>query len=177
MPEKSSFREDDFIYPTMIELSACLCGEIAASGLPEVCSCGPIVGTLVLDYCTNCQDKTCSGQAWVRLVDAFPSMDFPSPVQTPQNCNAPMAYTIEIGIVRCKPLGKNSQVRGYSPPTLEENVEALRLQLADVAALRRAIQCCFGNDDKAYVMGTYTSAPPDGDCLGGYFNVIVWAVR
>jgi hypothetical protein len=25
-------------------------------------------------------------------------------------------------------------------------------------------------------MGTYNAAPPDGDCLGGYINVTVWAV-
>lgn len=173
----ATFREDDFIYPKMIELSACLCAEIEDSGLPGTCACGPIVGTLVLDYCTNCKDKGCSGQAWVRLVDAFPSLDFPSPIQTPQNCNAPMAYTIEIGIVRCKPLGSNSQLRGFVPPTAEQNVDALRLQLADIAVLRRAIQCCFGKNDTTYIMGTYTAAPPEGDCLGGYFNVTVWAVN
>jgi hypothetical protein len=173
----AEFREDNFIYPTMIDLSACLCTEIEASGLPGVCSCGPIVGTLVLDYCSNCGDKGCSGQAWVRLVDAFPSVDFPSPVATPQNCNAPMAYTIEIGIVRCKPLGTNTQLRGFVPPTMEQNVDALRLQTADIAAIRRAIQCCFGAEDKTYQIGTYTAAPPDGDCLGGYFNIVVWAVN
>jgi hypothetical protein len=172
----ATFREDEFIYPKMVELSACLCTEIDESGLPGVCSCGPIVGTLVLDYCTNCKDKGCSGQAWVRLVDAFPSIDFPSPVFQPQNCDAPMAYTIEVGIVRCKPLGTNTQLRGYTPPTMEQNVDALRLQLADLAALRRAIQCCFGGSDVTYMMSAYSAAPPDGDCLGGSINVIVWAV-
>lgn len=173
----ATFREDEFLYPKMIELSACLCTEIEASGLPGVCSCGPIVGTLVLDYCSNCKEKGCSGQAWVRLVDAFPSIDFPSPVSQPQNCNAPMAYMIEVGIVRCKPLGTNTQLRGFVPPTIEQNVDALRLQLADLAALRRAIQCCFGNGDTTYVMGNYAAAPPDGDCLGGYINVTVWGVN
>jgi hypothetical protein len=172
----AEFREDDFLYPLMIRLSACLCTEIADSGLPGVCSCGPIVGTLVMDYCTGCKEQGCSGQAWVRMIDAFPSTDFPSPVQVPQNCNAPMAYTIEVGIVRCKPLGTTSQVRGFTPPTMEQNVDALRLQLADLGALRRAIQCCFGDQDTTYVMGTYNAAPPDGDCLGGYINVTVWAV-
>jgi hypothetical protein len=172
----AEFREEEFIYPLMIKLSGCLCSEIEASGLPGVCSCGPIVGTLVLDYCTGCKEKGCSGQAWVRLVDAFPSIDFPSPVAQPQNCHAPMAYTIEVGIVRCKPLGGNTQLRGYVPPTMEQNVDALRLQLADLAALRRAVQCCFAGDDITYQMGIYNPTPPDGDCLGGFFNVIVWAV-
>jgi hypothetical protein len=170
------FREEDIVYPAIIQLSSCLCLEITNSGLPEPCSCGPIVGDLVYDYCSNCSDGKCGGQAWVRLVDAFPSRDFPSPSSVLSNCNDPLAYTLEIGIVRCKPLGKNSSVHGYTPPTLEENVSALRLQLADMAAMRRAIQCCFGQGDLSYIVGSYTPSPVDGDCLGGLFNVTVWSV-
>lgn len=167
------FREDTIIYPTMIEMSACLCLEIEQSGLPAVCSCGPLIGSLVLDYCGTCTDGKCGGQAWVRLVDAFPSEEFPAPSQILTNCNSPLAYQIEVGIVRCKPVGTSSGVRGYVPPTLEQNVEALRLQLADFAAIRRAIQCCFAkNDDIDYIMGSYSPVSPDGDCLGG--AVTLW---
>lgn len=169
------FVEDFVIYPTMIELSACLCTEIEASGLPGTCACGPIVGDLTLDYCGSCKDGKCSGQAWVRLVDAFPSADFPTPQFVPSNCFSPLAYTLEVGIIRCKPMGKNNTARGYTPPTLEENVEALRLQLADMAALRRAVQCCFGEGDRTYILGVYAPVTPDGDCLGGSFTVQVWS--
>lgn len=167
----AEFREDVVIYPKMIELSACLCAEIANSGLPEPCSCGPIVGSLVLDYCGTCTDGGCGGQAWVRLVTAFPSMTFPSPLSDSMNCYAPLVYQIEVGIVRCKPVGKASSARGYAPPTLDQNVGALRLQTADIAAMRRAIQCCFGNADFNYIIGQYTPVSPDGDCLGGAFLV------
>jgi hypothetical protein len=172
----AAFVEDTIIYPTMIALSACLCTEIEGSGLPEPCSCGPLIGDLVLDYCGECADGKCGGQAWVRLVDAFPSNDFPNPLAAIQNCNAPLAYTLEVGIVRCKPTGKASGVRGFVPPSMEQNVEALRLQLADMAAMRRAIQCCFGDTDVSYIMNAYTPSPVDGDCLGGAFSVIVWSV-
>jgi hypothetical protein len=172
-----AFTEDTIIYPTMISLTACLCTEIAQSGLPEPCACSPIVGELVLDYCSSCAEGNCGGQAWVRLVDAYPSLNFPVRQQAVSNCFAPLAFTLEVGIVRCKPMGSNSTVRGFTPPTVDQTVTALRLQLADMAAMRRAIQCCFGNsDDRSYIMGSYVPVTPEGDCLGGYFSVSVWSV-
>jgi hypothetical protein len=171
----AEFREDTSIYPRMIELSACLCTEIENSGLPTPCSCGPMVGGLVLDYCGTCKDGSCGGQAWVRLVQAFPSTDFPSQLLELRNCTAPLAFELEIGIVRCKPVGTSSGVRGFVPPSLEQNVSALRLQTADIAAMRRAVLCCFGETDTDYILGTYTPISPDGDCLGGVFNVYVWS--
>ncbi len=171
----AEFREDTAIYPKMIELSACLCEEITASGLPEPCSCGPMIGSLVLDYCGTCKDGSCGGQAWVRLVQAFPSTDFPNQLTDLRNCNAPLAFELEIGVARCKPIGTASGVRGYVPPTNEQNIEALRLQTADIAAMRRAVMCCFGADDTDYILGSYTPFPTVGDCLGGTFNVYVWS--
>lgn len=169
----AAFREDTLVYPKMIELSACLCTEIEASGLPEPCSCGPIVGDLSLDYCGSCSGEgKCGGQAWVRLVNAFPAVDLPNPLFELRNCGAPLAYQIEVGIVRCKPIGTTSGARGYRPPSLDQMVEALRLQTADMAAIRRAVYCCFGGDDETdYILGTYTPTSPDGDCLGGAFTV------
>jgi hypothetical protein len=138
----ADFREEVTVYPAIINLAACLCLEIENSGLPKPCACGPIVGELVYDYCSECN----------------------------------MAYQIEVGIVRCKPIGTNSGVRGYQPPTIEQNVEALRLQLADMEAMRRAIQCCFAaDDDRSYIMSAYTTTPPDGDCLGGLFTLTLWS--
>jgi hypothetical protein len=169
----AEFREDTIIYPSMISLVACLCAEITESGLPEPCSCGPMMGILTLDYCTACDDGKCGGQAWVRLIRAFPSIEFPVPMLDLQNCTAPLAYELEIGIVRCKPVGKASGVRGYTPPSLEQNVGALRLQAADIAAMRRAVLCCFGEGDTDYILGTYQPLPIDGDCLGGTFNIFV----
>jgi hypothetical protein len=167
------FREDTIVYPTMIDLSACLCGEIERSGLPTPCSCGPMIGSLVLDYCSTCMDGKCGGQAWVRLVQVFPSIDFPSPLLASQNCSAPLAFQLEIGIVRCKPTGTNSNLRGYTPPSLEQNVEALRLQTADVGAMRRAVLCCFADGDTDYILGSYQPLAGDADCLGGTFTVFV----
>lgn len=168
--------EESVIYPTIIRLASCLCTEIQNSELPEPCYCGPIVGDIVYDFCSDCSTGKCGGQAWVRLVDAFPSSDFPSPMSSPMNCNAPIAYTLEVGIVRCKPVGTNSAVAGYKPPTMQQNVDALALQLADLAAMRRAMQCCLDEGDLTYYISNYVPSSPDGDCLGGAFTVTIWGV-
>lgn len=170
----AEFREDTLIYPKIIEMSACLCLEIEASGLRPVCSCGPVVGALSLDYCSSCAEGQCGGQAWVRFVTTFPSIEFPQQQVLASNCTVPVVYQIEVGMARCKPVGTSSGVRGYQPPTLEEQVDALREQMADVAAMYRAINCCFmGNKDGNYNIGQYTPLSPEGDCLGGSFLITV----
>ncbi len=167
--------EDQAIYPTLIALAACLCEEMEKAGGPSLCYCGIIAGEPAMDFCGGgCDGNGCGGQAWVRLVDAFPSSTFPNPEATLANCWAPMAYNIEIGVARCAPMGENG-VNGYVPPTQEENIDAIRLQTADIAALRRAVQCCFGGSERDYILGTYSQLPVNGGgCVGGVFTVTAW---
>lgn len=169
-------REDTTVYPVMIELAACLCAEIAASELPTPCFCGVLPGSTVsLDYCggDSCEGE-CGGQAWVRPVDIYPSAVFPNPDVTPTNCNSPLAFRLEVGIGRCVPMGHNNPVGGYTPPTVDEQLAAARLQMADMAAMRRAIQCCMaGNENLDYVLESYTPLIPQGGCGGGSFTVVI----
>jgi hypothetical protein len=164
--------EDDFVYPAIIRLVACLDQAIKNRNLPEPCTVAPMIGELVLDFCGECSERGC-GQAWVRIVDSFPSVDFPQIDQSTGNCGTLWAATLEIGIVRCKPLGRSSGLAGYSPPTLNQMVEALRVQTADMRAMREAVQCCFVGSDTPYYMTAYQPGAPDGDCLGGVFNVVI----
>lgn len=168
--------EEKVIYPTMIELAACLCTELAAAGGPELCYCGPVTGEVSLDYCGgSCDGEGCGGQAWVRFVDAFPSSEFPSASVSLANCKVPLAFNIEVGVARCAPSGEANAVSGFVGPTLEQNVEALRIQMSDLAAMRRAIQCCFGNSDADYIMGIYQGINVNtGGCLGGTITLTVW---
>jgi len=170
-----ALREDTGIYPVMIELASCLCQEMEKEGGPELCSCGVKFGSASTAFCGECQEIGCGGQAWVRLVDAFPSSVFPSADQALSNCKSPWAYQLEVGVIRCAPKGEVSGINGYTPPTLEQNVEALRLQTADLAAMRRAIQCCFGAGDRDYIIGTYAQVDEisSGGCLGGVITVFV----
>jgi hypothetical protein len=168
--------EDRVVYPVMIALSACLCEQMSEDGMPSNCRCGIMAGDRVLDYCGSCDEVGCGGQAWVRFVDAYPSTEFPAQQADNRNCYAPLAFTLEVGVVRCAPTGEANGVDGYSPPSMQDEVSALRQQMADMAALRRAIQCCFAQRvDNEYIMGAYNATDvTGGDCIGGYFTVQVW---
>lgn len=151
-------REDEFAWPLLVALADCLCQEIETSELPDVCFCSVLPGPEPpLDYCHK-------GQAWVRLVQEFPSAQFPLPDEQ-ATCDSPLAAQIEVGISRCAPQGKSATV----PPTAEQQFEATRLQMADKAAMRRAIQCCAS--DREHVLGFYTPSEVTGDCISGTWLV------
>jgi len=171
----AKFREDTSIYPLLINLASCLCQEVDEIHGPSLCYCGVLTGPLTLDFCGgDCAEGACGGQAWVRLVEGFPSSTFPSADSNLTNCGSPWAYQVEIGIARCAPQGESSGVNGYSPPTMEANVRALRQQTADLAAMRRAITCCFGSGDLDYIVGGYAQVDVSGGgCLGGAINIYV----
>jgi len=156
----------------MIRLVACLGIAIEDRHLPEPCQIAPMIGELTLDFCGECSERGC-GQAWVRLISVYPSVDFPLADQTVNNCGTLWAATLEVGIVRCKPLGEANSVGGYSPPSVNQLVEALRIQTADMRAMQDAVQCCFATGDMPYFLTPYQPGAPDGDCLGGVFNVTI----
>lgn len=164
------FREDTTVYPTMLELAGCLCVELAASGLPEPCTCSVLPGgDVAFDHCTECSDDKC-GQAWVRLTNAFPSQQLPEPDVT-GTCASRLAYTLEVGVVRCAPMPDSAG----NPPSVDEQLAAVRLQMADMAAMRRAIACCLaGNQDRDYILEPYLPYPTLGGCVGGAWTVTTW---
>lgn len=175
------FREDFEVYPVMIELAACLCAELEASGLPGTCLCAVVPGPMaVLDSCGSCKSTgaACGGQAWVRLERAYPSSSFPTQDSVGATCASPIAYIIEVGVARCTPVGKSNSITGYVPPTTQQYVDAVRLQTADMQAMKRAIQCCLGsgdNSDRSFALGSYTPITPAADCGGGLWNFTLWA--
>lgn len=170
------YNEDTSIYPVFIGLLSCLEQALADQGTPPLCYIGPMEGNIVLDHCggtDGCSDG-CGGQAWVRLVDAFPSAEFPALDALPRNCKSPYAFTLQVGVARCSPMGMQT-ANGWTPPAYEDRLEAIRLQTADIAAMRRAIHCCFGSGDRDYLIGMYDQTEVvGGGCIGGTFNVIVW---
>lgn len=178
----ADFREDLEIYPLMVALAGCLCAELADSGLPTPCSCAVVPGPMaVLDACGGCKatgKDVCGGQAWVRLERAYPSADFPGPDVQGATCNSPLAYVIEVGVARCVPVGKSNNITGYVPPSVDQYVQAVRLQTADMQAMKRAIQCCLREaaDDRSFVLGSYAPITPSADCGGGLWNFTIWAV-
>lgn len=171
------YREDDVAWPTMVKLAACIEEELRESGLPGVCVSLPVPGPgAIMERCGQCADGgTCQGQAWVRFVNEYPSTEFPSPDQTGK-CEGPMAYTLEVGIARCLPVGTSSAINGYTPPSNESVVLATRTQMADKAAMKRAIRCCVKDLDVSYVLGQNTPMQTTGDCGGSVWNVTLWTL-
>jgi len=151
---------DSTIWPGLDALATCLCEELIRSGLPETCFCGVVAGEVAFDVTDD--DR---GVAWVRLVQAFPSTSFPSPVPGVRSCLAPLVAEVEVGVMRCFPAAK----AGDSPTETQQWEQAM-LQQADMAAMYRAIQCCYGKFDE-FGIGTYTPQGPEGGFVGGSWQV------
>jgi len=179
----SEYVEDRDAWPTMVSLAACVQQALEDRMLPGVCRCAPVPGPLaIMDSCGSCSDtalpgrKACGGQGWVRLQTEFPSSNFPQPDTSGASCQSPVASTFEVGIARCLPVGKGNAITGITVPTTEELVEATRLQMADKAAIKAAINCCLTDLDLTYTIGQYQPLQITGDCGGGFWLVTVWSV-
>lgn len=155
-------RGDTMIYPKMLHLSADLCTEIRESGLPEPCMCGPLPGANVAWDTGDCDGD---GMAWVRLVNAGP---FP-PQAAPTPCGTRMAFTLEMGVVRTFEMPEDGEA-----PSDEEYLAMVKLQAADMAAMRRAV-CRFLDRDEDYqvALGPYLPQGPNGGMVGGTWQLSV----
>lgn len=175
MPE---FTEDSLAWPIMVKLVACLESTLVERGLPGVCRATVVPGPLaVIEACGNGNcDGTCGGQAWVRFNLEFPYTQFPTQDTLAARCGTSRAFQLEVGIARCLPVGKANAIGGFTPPTVQQMVDATRLQMADKAAMVAAIECCLADADDFgldYVLGQYQPMQVQGDCGGGTWLVTI----
>jgi len=161
--------EDLSIYPVLAELVACLTLSLG-DGAP--CFSGLLMGDLIpTEYVGHCEDedgKPSCGAAYVRVVTAYPTENFPDPLVRP-TCNSVMAYQVRVGVVRCASVGLDN-----GDPVEPEELERITLQqLSDMKSIRQAIQCClinaFPNVD--HVLGAFEPMPQEGDVVGGEWPV------
>ena len=152
---------DTTIKPILLELSACLCAELAD---PSLCFCDVIAGMgIPVDYVSDC-----NGVAYVRLITSYPSTDFPTP-DTRNGCNSLLAFQVGVGVLRPAP---KMDHQGNVDPA---DVKTTSLQvLDDVAAIRKAIRCCFASkyEDVEYLMAEYTPIE-DPSVAGGEWIVTI----
>src|SRR6478736_1573141 len=159
---------DDTIITLMSDLSACLCAELATmAGTedPPTCFCTPIPGSFPGQaYMGQGEDI-----AWVRLADMFPS-------NTPaQQNNVPLAMVaastliVEMGVMRCFSPNRDGSW------SQEELHDLWLIQMRDLGAMQRAIQCCTGRswDDNQVVVVNYVPVGPEGDVVGGRIPLAV----
>ena len=175
-----AFAEDVDVYPMMQELLGCLCDEIARSELPAPCRCELKSGvTVALDFGPSESAKG-NGQAWVRLVAAgatFPGDigDQQAPIMLTSRCSTPSAYELEVGISRCVTMGTTVNNK-YIPPSAEAEAADTKLQLADMAAMKRTVLCCLKDKlgpDVEIGLGVYQPIDVQGGVGGGTWQVFV----
>jgi len=158
--------EDRTIWPVLNTLADCLCAQLAAAGGPELCFCGLQGGDQILADYPLLDD--CGGMGFVRLSTAYPSMaQFPAQDPT-ATCVTLLGFQVEVGVLRPGPLLDEQG----NPPDSAEWANAVRVQMSDMAAIRRAIACCFATVDTRYILGTWQPTY-QGDILGGSWLVTV----
>lgn len=154
------FTEDDFAYPAMIQLAACLCQEIRDRGLPEPCLCGIVEGDVIP------ADFDCAGSATVRLVSIQLAdySDANATVVRQNRCVTVLEAELELAILRPAKISED-------PLTTEEHHNETRLQLADMRALYATATCCF--DDRPEIIGPYVPVGPEGGVVGGAIRLTI----
>lgn len=161
--------KDHTIDETMELLLGTLLIELERDGLAgDICSKALYPGdSIVLDY------AECGGMAWVRLVDAFESVNLPSPDVTISSCVALLAATLEIGVMHPSPIPE--EVLGqFELPSDEEHTTAAKRQVKEMRAMRRAMQITrsiIGPD--LLIGGRYTPVGPVGGTVGGTWSLTV----
>ncbi len=175
----TDYQDDTLAWPVMVKLAACLETTLAARKLPAVCRTSVVPGPqAIIEACSGgACNGDCGGQAWVRFSAEYPYSSFPTQDTTAAICYTPRAFVLEVGIARCIPTGKASSIGGFTPPSVQQLVDATRLQMADKAAMVAAIQCCLGDGDEfdhlSYVLGQYQPMQIPGDCGGGVWTVTI----
>lgn len=162
----STLREDTTIWPALQRLADCLCAQLEAAGGPELCFCGVQGGdTILADYPLV---GGCGGMGFVRLVTAYPSMQqFPSQ-DAIATCATVLGFQVEVGVLRPGPMLDDEM----NPPDSAAWNEAVQIQLSDMAAVRRAVACCFAGEDTRYLMDAWLPTY-QGDILGGSWMLTI----
>lgn len=166
MAELPELVDDRIFFPVLQRLQECLCEELAKAGGPALCYCGVMVGDIMPLDLMSCSESAC-GVAWVRPMQQFPSLEFPTPAENAE-CTAPLAMPVEIGVARCYPRRDPRQ-----PLDPQLMFEALRLYMSDSAAVRRAVKCCLNDASYmgSYAMGTWEPIEAQNGISGGTWVV------
>lgn len=168
----AEYTEDVMVWPTMKDLLGCTEAELIDVGRPA--------GKSTIQYGADIpaldMGDECDGFLWVRLVDAFPSKQFPNADLTPNpaGVRTAMAFQLEVAVARCVQVMGTTEEGGSffadgQPIPPETIFEDARAQMADMAAIRRAICKCLKG--RPYILGNFASAVPTG-----LVNYIGWAV-
>ena len=155
----------------MLDLLDCVCDAVAVLGQGPVCTCLVHAGQSVSwDYCGHCDSGSC-GMVYIRPGVSFASTNFPNADGNSRlGCEGPLAWELEVGILRCFPAFADDDGEP-SPP--DELTEASLLLVEDQVAIRTAIQCCESPYLKTKVLLDWQPVGPSGNCVGGYWSMVI----
>lgn len=171
--ELTDLVDEKFFLPRLMALQECLCDELEKAKGPGLCFCGLVPAGRPPLGLMNCASGSC-GVAWVAPVGAFPYQIFPQATDlgtTRTQCAMPMAMTVQLGVARCLPRPK----QGSTMPDAQDMFDATRLYLSDMAAVRRALSCCFPAADKDYQAALQSWEPldPSASASGGVWTAVI----
>jgi hypothetical protein len=148
------------------DLLTCVCEQLAATtaGCPaRRCVAPGNPQALAAESC-------CEGQLLVSYGRMYPSQQFPTPDIGTTSCEAP--YTVVdfyISVYRCHPTTQG-------PTPCDALARAFEVQVADMVAVRRAVDCCKDNPThhrKRWATGDHLTVGPEGDCVWSSLPVTV----
>jgi len=155
------YTPDTLIMPALVALHECFCAELTKSGLNDGCECIMLPG--IGDVAA--EPEPGKGFGWVGITSISPYSIFPQPDASLANTARPIMASATIGVIRCLEVSRN----GPSPESL---LGYLDKQMADMAAMRRAVICCT-DDSRDMVLGPYEPIGPEGGIFGGLWTVSI----
>lgn len=147
------------------QLQACWCAQLETSlgGAPAACCIS--AGIPAIPEC-------CGGYAWIRLIGAYPSVNFPQINNQPSRCFIDTwALQVEIGITRCAPTPCDS----LSNVCCTSSQDAAAILIDDFMQMRQLFTCgCLGLRSDQIIPGAYKVYGPEGQCLGGTMSATIF---
>lgn len=114
-------------------------------------------------------DEDCMGMAWVRLIGANPTVAFPNPDTSLNNCAHTLAFTVEVGMIGPAPQ-IDTTLNEFILPTDVELFDASMRQLEEMQMMYDAIRSA---DIPEKIVGDYTPTGPEGGVMGGAWALTI----
>lgn len=160
----------DLFNPVMAGMLTCLTDRLTSNGVP-VGRSGLVHGT------EEAWDDCCAGQAYVRLVQVYPTMGnggggFPAQDTVHTNCGINMlAARLAIGVLRC---AATQDDNGVAPTAATITTETASHTL-DTSIILESIMCCLPSvaGVQASKIDAWNPKATLGGCRGGEWQVIV----
>lgn len=154
------------IAPIVVDLTERICKMLASHGQGPTCWCGMYPGQQVQwTRCDDCDDGDACGMGYIRPGTTAPYDIFPFAI-VDENCVKPLAYELEIGVLRCFQVIQEDG----SAPSPNAAAEATLGLLQDQWALYQAIMC---SGIKTKAIGTWQPVGPAANCVGGFWPLYV----